>query len=159
MSFLPLLFALASLASASALRTSGSLFGRSGAARTRSSTLPTVTTFAAVDSAETDFERLLDSDLRSIESERERLELERWTAIVQTPEVRVLRQNLVLQFLRLGKSPEFAAQEVDDFLRDPRRSRNWVRQQLNYGWGYTEVVATMLLVGALLTSAVEHPLI
>ncbi|KAG8468567.1 hypothetical protein KFE25_013650 [Diacronema lutheri] len=66
-------------------------------------------------------------------------EAEAWTVKVGTPSVQALRADLIAQYLRLGKTHEYAVTEVDAFLSDPARSRSWVRaQELQQmpGWGF-----------------------
>lgn len=54
---------------------------------------------------------------------------ERWVAFVNSEEVRHLRENLVQKYVQLGRSLEYAETEVDEFLRDRKRSEKYIEMR------------------------------
>lgn len=68
-----------------------------------------------------------------------------WAAKLRTPRVQALRADLIEQYLKLGRTREYAEKEVGEFLADPSRSRTWVRAQEMQdmpGWGFGRVSGT-----------------
>lgn len=84
---------------------------------------------------------------------------EEWAAKLRTPNVQALRANLIEQYIKLGRTQDYAEKEVGEFLADPSRSRTWIRaQELQDmpGWGFGKVPGTRTRAGE--PSASQIPL-
>lgn len=92
-----------------------------------------------------------------------RPELDEWAEKVATDEVQTMRQDLIDQFLQLGRDLPYAEEAVDSFLADPARSRAWVhaREQQWQDARWPPALPTYLLGGvffgvAAISTFAEH---